>query len=150
MNKPQKSLSHYFVLLVGIYFMEGVSLVLGMGIPVFSVGLAFILGVVLGLWLRSRTTARDCLKQSFFITLYACLPAVSFIFVPIMAGINGRNIVSAVEGIGFGIPEFLPFPFNTILGFYAVCIIGAFILKMVITIGEVSFIILLGNESNSK
>ena len=131
--KKQKSISHYFVSLIGIYFIECIAIILGMGIPVFSIGLAIIWGMVFGYWLRNRATRNEILKISFSLSFYSSLPAVSFILIPVIAVISGRNIINAEQGFQFGIPDFLPYPINTILGFYLAITIGAFVLKTLIT-----------------
>jgi hypothetical protein len=142
----------YVVFLVGIYCIECLSMAVGMGIPVFSVGLSFVWGVVFGLWLRNRASVRQVLKASLFLSLYTCLPAVSFITIPVVSWIGGRNILSVEEAILFGIPEFPPVlrPVSTILGFYAALAIGAVVFKTVITTGEVSFILHLGEKEDKK
>jgi hypothetical protein len=146
-EKPTRIFRH-FAILIGIYFVECVVLVMGMGIPVFSVRLAFIWGIVFGLWLRFRASTGEVLRVSLFLSLYSCLPATSFILIPVLAGLGGRNILSAEEGFRFGIPDFLhlPWPLNTILGFYAVLVIGAVVLKTIITLGEVSLLIHFGKK----
>lgn len=121
----------------------------GMGIPIFSVGLAFVWGIIFGLWLRSRASTREVLKASFFLFLYSSLPAASFILIPGMGLVSGQHILSAEEGAGFGIPDFLGLscPLNTISGSYATLVRGAVVFKTVITVGEVSLLIHLGQKS---
>jgi len=46
-----------------------------------------------------------------------------------------------MKGASFGIPSFVPWPMNTILGFYAVLAIGVAVLKTVITTGGISLIL---------
>lgn len=125
------------IILISIYFAECIAVVIGMGIPVFSIALAFVWGFVFSSWLRNRALNRQVLKSSFFLSLYSSLPAASFIVVPILMWIGGWHILSAEEGARFGIPEFLylPWPLNTILGFYAALVIGAVVLKTLITTG---------------
>jgi len=41
-RSKSKRILHYFVILIAIYFIECVAMVMGMGIPVFSVILAFV------------------------------------------------------------------------------------------------------------
>jgi len=135
-TKPAKFFFQ-FIILVGIYFAECIAVTMGMGIPVFSIALAFVWGFVFSAWLRNRVLDRHVLKSSFFLSLYSSLPAASFIVVPILVWIGGGYILSAEEGIRFGIPEFLhlPWPLNTILGFYAILVVGAVVLKTLITTG---------------
>jgi hypothetical protein len=125
------------IILVGIYFAECIAVTLGMGIPVFSIVLAFVWGFVFSSWLRTRVINRQVLKSSFFLSLYSSLPAASFIVVPVLVWIGGGHILSAEEGVRFGIPEFLPWPLNTILGFYAALVTEAVALKTLITTGVI-------------
>jgi len=145
-NKPVKVFS-YFAVLVGMYFVECVAVIMAMGTPVFSIGLAFLWGVVFGLWLRAHTSTSKASKTSFFLSLYSSLPASSFIVIPVITGPGGRPILNSTEGFRFGIPGFLPWPSNTILGFYAVLVIGALVFKTAITMGEVRLLIHFGEKS---
>jgi len=138
-NKPKKVL-RYIVVLVGLYLVESVALIMGMGIPVFSVMLAFVWGIVLGLSLRVRVPAREALRLTFFISLYSSLPAASFIIIPVLVWIGGDPILSREFATSFGIPAFFPWPLDTILGFYSACALGAVALKTVITTGAVSLL----------
>lgn len=138
---PNKLL-RYTATCIGIYFVECVAIVMGMGIPVFSISLAFLWGVVFGMWLRYKAPARDILKASLFLSLYTSLPAVSFITVPLVGWIGGWDVLSTESGSIFGIPDFLflPWPFNTILGFFAALVVAAVVFKTVITVGEISIL----------
>jgi hypothetical protein len=135
-TKPTKFFFQ-FIILISIYFAECLAMIIGMGIPVFSIVLAFVWGFVFSSLLQNRALNRQVLKSSLFLALYSCLPAASFIVVPILMWISGSHILSAEEGARFGIPEFLhlPWPLNTILGFYAALAIGAVVLKTLITTG---------------
>ena len=137
---------HFFAILLGIYFVECIAVATAMGMPVFSVGLAFVWGIVFGLWLRARASTREVLKTSFFLSLYSSLPAASFIVIPVAACIDGWDILSTQDGLRFGIPESI-WPIDTILVFYAALVIGAIVFKTVITTGEVSLLIHLGEKS---
>jgi hypothetical protein len=130
----------YYVIFIGIYFLECVAIVSMMLVPVLSIGLAFVWGASFGLWLRARTSPQKALKASFYLSLYSSLPVVSFMVVPVLALSAGRPILSADEGAIFGIPGFVPWPMNTILGFYAVLAMGVLVLKTVIITGGVSLL----------
>ena len=149
LDRKIQGFTRYFIIIVSIYFIESLAVGIGMGIPVLSVGLAFIWGIVLGLWLRAHAPAGEVLKTSFFLSLYSSLPAASFVVLPVLMWAGGWQILSAQEGASFGIPESLglPWPLNTILGFYAALVIGAVVFKTVITTGEVSLLIRLGEKS---
>ncbi|MHC4736911.1 MAG: carboxypeptidase-like regulatory domain-containing protein [Planctomycetota bacterium] len=146
-----RSTCGYFVVLIGIYFLESIAFGAGTTAHVISLGLAFLWGIVFGLRLRTRVSAAEALKISFFLSLYSCLPAASFyFFIPAAKLITGINILSAAEGAGFGIPTSLPWPINTILGFYAALVIATVVFKTVITTGEVSLLIHLAEKSWKK
>lgn len=146
-ERPRKVLRCY-VTLIGVYFIECVALVVGMGIPVFSVGLAVVWGIIIGLWMRrNRTPKPAAFKTSLYFSLYSSLPAASFMAVPVGVWLRGWHIVSAEQGARFGIPGFLPWPLTTILGFYGACAVGAVVLKTVVTMGEAGLLIHFGEES---
>lgn len=140
--KPEpRRIFRCFILFVGIYFLECVAIVAAMLLPIFSIGLAFVWGIIFGLWLRKRASAQKALRTSFFISIYTSFPAASFILVPLFGLVSGWDILNSAEAARFGIPDFLYWPFNTILGFYVSLCTGIFILKMTITPGIVSLII---------
>jgi len=134
-GRPEKFF-RYFAALVGVYFVECVAFPMGMGTQVFSIGLAFVWGIIFGLWLRGRGQHREVLKQAFFVALYGGLPTASFcILIPVIRLVSGGHILSAEEGVSFGVPDFFPWPINTILGFFTALLAGTIILKAVITTG---------------
>lgn len=130
----------WFVVLVGVYFVEGIAIGFGMTIPVFSVALAFVWGVVLWVRLAGAVDRRTVLRATALFSLYSSLPAVSFLAVPVAVALGGGSIVTVEAGVAFGIPELpgLLSPLSTILGFYLATEGGALLLKAVITTGEVS------------
>ena len=134
--KPTGFIGH-FVFLIVVYFTESIALAMGMGIPILNIALAFVWGLILASRLRTRIREQELPRQVLSLSLYSCLPAVSFIAVPVLMWIDGRHILSAAEGIRFGIPAFLhlPWPLNTILGFYLSLVVGAVVLKTLITTG---------------
>ena len=138
-----------FAILLGVYLAESVAVAMGMGIPVFSVALAGVWGIVFGRWLRRRMSPDKVLKTAFFLSLYSSLPAASFILVPVVAWVDGWHILSAEEGARFGIPGFpyVPWPLETILVFYAALVAGAIVLKPAITMSEVRWLIRPGAKS---
>ena len=142
-----KGFLRYLAVLIGIYFLECVAFPAGMATQCFSVGLAFVWGIVFGLWLRSGTSPREALRIAFSLSIYSCLPTGSFcVVLPVMWLIGGGHILSSEEGTGFGIPD-LPWPLDTILGFCAALMLGTIVMKTVITTGEVSLLIYLREKS---
>jgi len=134
---------YYFRILIYLYLIECITLISGMGIPIFNVCLAFVWAAVFWLRLRSRATRSIVIKSTFYLSLYSSLPAASFIFIPIISLMGGWSILSAEEGYKFGIPDFLnlSWPFNTILGFYLLLVMFAVVFKTIITVGGVYFLI---------
>jgi len=140
LDKEPPRIFLYFVVFIGIYFLECVAIVSMMLVPIISIGLAFVWGICFGLWLRTRTSPHKARKASFYLSLYSSLPVVSFIVVPVLTLFAGRPILSAGEGASFGIPGFVPWPINTILGFYTILAIGVAALKTVIITCGVSLL----------
>jgi hypothetical protein len=148
-GRPQRFF-RYFAMLAGIYFTECIAFPMGMCTQVFTVGLAFMWGIVFGLWLRGRASPDKVIKAAFFLSLYTSLPTASFcVVIPVVTGLAGWSILSGEDGIRFGMPDFLPWPLNTILGFCAALLTGTVVLKTVITTGEVGLLIRGGEKSAS-
>lgn len=150
-NKKEKTFFRYFAVLIGAYFVECIAIIMGMGIPIFSIGLAIVWVMLFGYWLTNHAAKNEVLKTSLCFSLYSSLPAASFILIPVLALISGRNIINAEQGIRFGIPDYLPYPINTILGFYLVITIGALVLKTAITVAVVHvFLTVQGNQKTAS
>jgi hypothetical protein len=140
-RKPS-GLFRWFAVLIAVYFIEGVALAMGMGIPVFSVGLALVWGIVFGLWLRrAARPVGESLKAALWLSLYTSLPALSFLMIPLLMSLAGWSVLDAAAGERFGIPGFLPWPVSTILGFYVVLALGAAVLKTLSTTGGVRLLV---------
>jgi len=137
-----RSIHRQFGILISVYFVECVSMVLGMGIPLFSLFLSFIWAAIFGMRLSKWDSRAAIWKTSFLISLYTSLPVLTLIIVPITVLAAGQDITSIETGYRFGIPQpsFLPSPVRTILGFYAVLILGAFALKTLITVGGIAIV----------
>lgn len=150
-DQPKK-VFRYTTLCIGIYFIECVAIVMGMGIPIFSIAIAFLWGWIFGFWLRHKAPARSILRLSLLLALYTCLPAFSFITVPFVSWISGWDVLSSETGSIFGIPDFLflPWPFNTILGFFSALVAAAVVFKTIITVGEVSIVALVSEGRLEK
>jgi len=133
--------ARWLALLLSIYLAEGVAFSAGMATNVFSIALAVVWGIAFGIWLRGRYERSTVLKHAFLLTLYTCLPAVSFAAVLVMLGLYGWPLLSTEAGFRFGIPDFVPWPFNTLLGFFAAVVGSAVAAKMLITMGEVSLLL---------
>jgi len=123
-----------FGLLVGVYLLESVAVSASMATQVLTIALAFVWAIVLGRWLRrSGAPAPQARKTAFAFAIYSSLPALSLVLIPVVAAIYGRNVLSSQEGLEFGIPQFVPWPTNTILGFFVAVSVVAAVLKVLIT-----------------
>lgn len=143
-----KRVFRYLVFLIGVYCAECVAFSMGMATQVLTIGLAFVWGIVFGLWLRKHTSTRMGVKTALLLALYSCLPTASFcVLIPVARLIGGGNILSVSGGTAFGIPDFLPWPTNTIIGFSAVLLIGTILLKTIITVSLVRLLIHRGQKS---
>ncbi len=146
-GKPDRKFRHYPTLF-GIYFIECFAFSAGMGTNIFSIALAFAWGIIIGMWMRnSRLKADKLLKTAFYFSLYTSLPAVSILSVPVMCLFGGREILTVEGGSNFGIPDFVPFPANTILIFCGIIALVAIVFKTVITTGLISVFIHFGGKA---
>ncbi len=135
----ERSFQRRYGIFLSIYFVECAAMLLGMGVPLFSLFLSFIWAAIFGMYLSKWDSRAAALKASFILSLYTSLPAMTFVIVPIAALSGGRDIMSVEVGSRFGIPQFsiVPAPFRTILGFYISMAVVVFALKTSITMGGV-------------
>jgi hypothetical protein len=132
----------FFTILVIVYFIECLAFVAGMATNIFSILLAFFWGLFLAMLLkRFCADRRNILKNSVFFSFYSSLPAMSFLSVPLLMFFNNWSITSIRDGARFGIPDFVSWPFNTILGFCSAVAITAAVAKVIITTGLVALLI---------
>jgi hypothetical protein len=137
----------YFEMLIGIYFVECVAFPAGMCTQVLTVALGFVWGVIFGLWLRNIAPTKKILKTAFFVSLYGCLPTCSFaVLLVTIWVISGNSFLNVEQANNFGIPQFVPWPFNTMLGFCVGLAIGTILLKTAITTGTVSLLVRRGRN----
>jgi CDP-diglyceride synthetase len=138
----ERNLHRQYGILISVYFVECVSMVLGMGIPVFSIFLSFIWAAIFGMRLSKWDSRASIRKTSFLLALYTSLPAMTFIIVPIVLLAGGQDIMSVESGYQFGIHQFsfVPSPLRTILGFYTALVLGSYALKTGITVGGIALV----------
>ncbi|HLB73457.1 MAG TPA: hypothetical protein VJJ98_05525 [Sedimentisphaerales bacterium] len=137
----------YFAMFVGVYFVECVAFAAGMCTQVLTVALGFVWGVIFGLRLRNIAPAKEVLKTVIFVSLYGCLPTCSFAVILSCAWvISGNSLLNVEQAYSFGIPQFVPWPFNTVLGFCAGLATGTILLKTAITTGIVGILIRRGQN----
>ncbi|MGA2172228.1 MAG: hypothetical protein ABSG82_04335 [Sedimentisphaerales bacterium] len=140
MGTPNRFL-RYFAMFVGIYFLECVAFTWGMCTQVFTIALSFVWGALIGLWLRDIAPAPKIIRTGLFVALYGCLPTVSFAVVLLAFwAIIGNGFLNVEQAYRFGIPGFVPWPLNTMLGFCVALIVGTIILKTVLTTGITALI----------
>jgi len=142
----QKSVFRYFAILLGLYFFECVAFAFGMCTQVFTIALSFVWGALFGLWLKGLAPKRNIIKQILFVSLYGCLPTVSFAAVLFTVWvIAGNGLLNVEQAYQFGIPDFVPWPLNTILGFSIALAAGTTILKTVVSTG-MTWIVISGHN----
>jgi hypothetical protein len=146
----QKGILRYVAMLLGIYFLECVAFTWGMCTQVFTIALSFIWGVLFGLWLRGVAPAGKIMRTCLFVALYGCLPTISFAAVVFIVWvIAGNGLLNVEQAYQFGIPDFVPWPLNTMLGFCIALAAGTIILKTVFTMG-IAGLIARGNQEPEK
>ena len=139
-----------FADLIGIYFAECVAFAIGMCTQALTVALGFVWGGLLGRRLRNVTGEREILKTSIFVSLYGCLPTCSFAVILVGVWVVGGNSLLNVEQADkLGIPQFVPWPFNTLLGFCIGLVTGTIFLKTAATTGTAYMLIHRGQRPTS-
>jgi len=132
----------YLVLSLGFYLLECVAFAWSMGTQILSIILSIEWGILFGLWLKGLAPQKRIIRQIFFVSLYGCLPAVSFAAILLIIWIiSGNGLLNAEQAYKFGIPDFVPWPLNTMLGFCVALAAGTIILKTLITTGIVALIV---------
>jgi hypothetical protein len=137
-----KGILVYFAILTGIYFIECVAFAFGMCTQIFTIALAVVWGVVFGLWLKGLASKRSIIRQVLFISLYGCLPTVSFALILLIFWVvNGNGLLNVEQANQFGIPDFVPWPLDTMLGFCIALAAGTIILKTGLTTGVAALMV---------
>ena len=132
------SWSRYYILLILVYLIESFAFAASMSTNILSIILAVVWGSLLGRrFRRARSQPRESRQIALRFSFYTSLPAASFLCVPIVMALGGWSVLSADDGIRFGVPNFLPWPLNTILGFCVAVALVAVVCKVVITTGIV-------------
>lgn len=121
----RRGVRSWLLALLGVYVAECVAFSASMATNV----LGYCLAVVWGVVFARRLSARETLSLS----LYTCLPAISFLTVLIVLAAEGWALLSVEDGRRFGVPAFVPWPFCTLLGFFLTVSISATAVKTAIT-----------------
>jgi hypothetical protein len=140
----------YFIVVVGVYFGECVAFAAGMATQVFSLSLALVWGLGLGFWLPRQTPPRKGAKIALSIAGYSTLPTVSFcVMLPVAFSLGQQAVLSVQDGAQFGLPDFLPWPLNTVLGFCSALAASTLLAKTVLTAGGTSLLLQLRSRSDT-
>jgi hypothetical protein len=138
--RTSKKRSYFIFALIFIYFIECVAFAFGMATQIFTILLSFPWGYLIGKRLKSALSKKALIRNVINFSLFCCFPTISFcLLIPIMKIFEGANIIDVQQSVNFGIPEFLPFPFNTIIGFCLALLVGTVVLKSTITIWTTFF-----------
>ena len=127
-----------YLMLIIMYLTESIGFMAGMATNIPGILLALVWGAIFGSWIRrSGGTLKSVLRSAVLVSLFSSLPAVSMLSVPVVMWFGGWTIFSSDSGVRFGVPDFIPWPMNTILGFcILIAIVGVFF-KSLITTGIV-------------
>lgn len=146
--QKQNRFFKYLMLSLGLYLFECIAFAWGMCTQIFSIILSIEWGILFGLWLKGIAPQKQIIRQMLFVSLYGCLPAVSFATILLIIWvISGNGFLNVEQAYKFGIPDFVPWPVNTILGFCVALAAGTIILKTFITTDIVALIV--RNEGKS-
>ena len=138
----------HVIWLVGIYFLECIAFAAGMATQVFTLALAVIWGLTFGFWFRGRQASCGVVRTLVLLGVYTSLPSVSFGLLLLGSKLlDGADVASTLEGAALGIPQFVPWPLNTILGFCLALAMGTLAIKSAVTAGLARFIALRNGES---
>jgi len=141
LTRKKNRFLRYLVMMLGLYFLECVAFTWGMCTQVFTIALSFIWAVLFGLWLRGIAPVKKIIKTCLFVALYGCLPTVSFAAIlSVVWAIGGKGLLNVEQAYQFGIPDFVPWPLNTMLGFCIALATGTIILKTTVTTGIIALI----------
>jgi hypothetical protein len=142
LNQKPNHLIRYLALSLGLYFLECVAFAWGMGTQILSIILSIEWGILFGLWLKGLAPPKQIIRQMIYVSLYGCFPAVSFAVTLLVVWIIwGNGLLNVEQARRFGIPDFVPWPFNTMLGFCAALAAGTIILKILATTCIVALIV---------
>jgi hypothetical protein len=142
LTQKQNRFLKYLALSLGLYFLECIAFAWGMCTQIWSLILSIEWGILFGMWLKGLAPHRRIIRQMLFVSLYGCLPAVSFAAILLIVWvISGNGLLNAEQARNFGIPDFVPWPLNTVLGFCVALAAGTIILKTFITTGIVALIV---------
>jgi hypothetical protein len=123
-----------FLVCLGVYCLECVAFAAGMATQVCVLALAVVWGIVLGRWLPYVVSLRRSWRVLVLVGGYTSFPTLSFcILLPLAFALGRGSIVSPQAGLEFGMPDFVPLPLQTVLGFCLALGCGTLFLKCVIT-----------------
>jgi hypothetical protein len=142
LTKKPEHFVRYLALSAGLFFLECIAFAWGMATQIFSITLSIEWGILFGLWLKGLAPQKKIIRQMVYVSLYGCLPTVSFAAILLIIwAISGNGFLNVEKARDFGIPDFVPWPFNTVLGFCFALVAGTIILKTFITTGIVGLIV---------
>ena len=137
-----------------IWIWELLGLIASMSIPIANVFLAIPWGWVFARWARTGPSA-GVTRRAWILTLYSVVPCFALTLLPIILwlGSGGQwdilDPLTAYDYFRMPLVLGLPFPFNTIFGFYWGCALAAVVLKILITT-LLARIVLAATASQSK
>jgi hypothetical protein len=129
-TSQQNRFLKFYALTIGLYFIEGVAFGAGMCTQVFTIGLSFVWGLIFGRRLKGIAPTGKIIKQIILISLYGCMPTILFsVIITVFWILSGNGLLNVEQASNFGIPDFLPFPLNTVFGFCVALAAGTILIK---------------------
>ena len=126
--------------LTAIYLAECVAFSASMGTNILSLLLAVVWG--LALWCKVRAERPQNARWLVLgFSVYTCLPALSFLSLLGLLAWNGWSLLATEDGRRFGVPDSVPWPVCSLLGFFLTVSGSAVLLKTGITTGMVSLLL---------
>jgi hypothetical protein len=131
----------FYMLMLGLYFFECIAFAWGMCSQILTIAISIEWGILFGLWLKGLAPTEKIIKQIILISLYGCMPTISFsVIITVFWILSGNGLLNVEQAYKFGIPDFVPFPLNTILGFCVALAAGTIILKTAFAAGITAMI----------
>jgi len=135
-----KGVRAWTVSLGGIYLAECVAFSASMATNILSFGLAMVWGLIFGKIFRALPL-RQAVHLALRLSLYTCLPAISFLSILFLLPSAGWSLLDVEDGRRFGIPDFVPWPVCSVLGFFLAVSLSAVLFKTAVTTGIVAMLV---------
>ena len=122
----------WLLILMGINVAECLAFSASMATNLLSYALAVVWSLVFANKLQTQ--------EMRLLSLYTSIPAISFVAALQPLHRAGWGLLTSQEGYRFGIPQIVPWPFSTVVGFVVTVSVAAVLGKLVITFAMPAFL----------